>query len=320
MLISLIVPCYNEEQVLPLFKKETDKTVKVLKEKYHLDTEYVFVNDGSSDKTLSIFRQFRENDKSVRYISFSRNFGKESGLYAGLQNAKGDYVAVMDADLQDPPTMLPEMLDAVMSGEYDCAAARRATREGEPKVRSWFAKKFYKIINRSSDTEIVDGARDFRVMNRQMVNAVLELAEYNRFSKGIFSWVGFRTKWFSYKNVERAAGQTKWHFWSLFQYAIDGMVGYTTKPLEYAAWVGFLFCFLSTIGIIFIIIRRLCFGDPVAGWASTVVIILFCSGIQLLCTGIIGVYLSKTYLEVKRRPIYIVQETEETYENKKIEK
>lgn len=320
MLLSLIVPCYNEEPVLPLFKKETDKTVKVLKEQYSMDTEYVFINDGSKDKTLDIMRKFAEEDPSVHYISFSRNFGKEAGLYAGLQHARGDYVAVMDADLQDPPSLLPEMLEAVMSGEYDCAATRRTTRKGEPPVRSWFAHRFYHIINRDTDTEIVDGARDFRLMSRQMTDAVLSVSEYNRFSKGIFSWVGFRTKWIPYENIERAAGKTKWNFWSLTRYAIEGIVGYTTAPLEYAAFIGFAFFVLSVIGIIFIVVRKLIFGDPVAGWASTVVIILFCSGIQLFCTGIIGEYLSKTYLEVKNRPIYIVAETDQTYSQKKSDK
>lgn len=312
MLLSLIVPCYNEEPVLQMFKTETDKTVRVLKEKYGIDTEYLFIDDGSRDHTLDIMRKFHEEDPSAHYISFSRNFGKEAGLYAGLQHAKGDYVAVMDADLQDPPALLPQMLEAVMSGEYDCAATRRTTRKGEPPVRSWFARRFYRIINRNADTPIMDGARDFRLMTRQMTDAVLSMSEYNRFSKGIFSWVGFRTKWIPYENVERAAGKTKWNFWSLTRYAIEGIVGYTTAPLEYAAFAGVAFCILSVIGIIFIIVRKLIFGDPVAGWPSLVVIILFCSGIQLFCTGIIGEYLAKTYLEVKRRPVYIIAETDQT--------
>lgn len=312
MLLSLIVPCYNEEPVLQMFKTETDKTVKLLKEKYAIETEYLFIDDGSRDRTLAIMRKFHAEDPSVHYISFSRNFGKEAGLYAGLQHAKGDYVAVMDADLQDPPTLLPQMLEAVMSGEYDCAATRRTTRKGEPPVRSWFAHRFYHIVNRNADTPIMDGARDFRLMTRQMTNAVLSMSEYNRFSKGIFSWVGFRTKWIPYENIERAAGKTKWNFWSLTRYAIEGIVGYTTAPLEYAAFIGIAFFVLSVIGIIFIIIRKLIFGDPVAGWPSLVVIILFCSGIQLFCTGIIGEYLAKTYLEVKNRPIYIIAETDQT--------
>ncbi len=310
MLISLIVPCYNEEQVLPLFKEETDQVVLTLREKYQAEIEYIFIDDGSKDQTLSLLRDFAKNDASVRYLSFSRNFGKEAGLYAGLKNAKGDYVAVMDADLQDPPTLLPEMLEYLLSNEYDCAATRRSTRKGEPVVRSWFARKFYQLINRSADTEIVDGVRDFRLMSRQMVDAILSISEYNRFSKGIFSWVGFRTKWISYENVNRAAGQTKWNFFSLSRYAIEGIVGYTTAPLEYAAVLGVLFFLLSIVGIIFIVVRKLIFDDPVAGWASLVTIILFCSGIQLFCTGIIGEYLAKTYLEVKHRPIYIVKETE----------
>lgn len=313
MLLSLIVPCFNEEPVLKLFKQEADKTVQYIRKKYSMDTEYIFINDGSGDHTLDIMRQFHEEDPSAHYISFSRNFGKEAGLYAGLQHAHGDYVAVMDADLQDPPSLLPQMLEAVMSGEYDCAATRRTTRKGEPPVRSWFAHRFYHIINRNTDTEIVDGARDFRLMSRQMTDAVLSICEYNRFSKGIFSWVGFRTKWIPYENVERAAGKSKWNFWSLTRYAIEGIVGYTTAPLEYAAFVGIAFFVLSIIGIIFIVVRKLIFGDPVAGWASLVVIILFCSGVQLFCTGIIGEYLAKTYLEVKRRPVYIIAETDQTY-------
>ncbi len=316
MLISLIVPCYCEEEVLPLFKKETDKVTEILKEKYDADTEYVFINDGSGDHTLDIMRKFHEEDKRVHYISFSRNFGKEAGLYAGLQHAKGDYVAVMDADLQDPPSLLPEMLEYLLSGDYDCAATRRTTRKGEPPVRSWFAHRFYHLINSESKTQIVDGARDFRLMTRQMTDAVLSMSEYNRFSKGIFSWVGFRTKWIDYENVNRAAGTTKWNFFSLTRYAVEGLVGYTTKPLEYAAFIGILFFFLSIIGIIFIVVRKLLFGDPVSGWASTVVIIIFCAGIQLFCTGIIGEYLAKTYLEVKHRPVYIVQETDHSFDER----
>lgn len=315
-LLSIVVPCYNEEEVLPLFCEKVGEITASLKKDKDIDTEYIFVDDGSSDHTLDLMRQYHLKDGRIHYISFSRNFGKEAGLYAGLKEAKGDFVVVMDADLQDPPTLLPEMIDTVERGSYDCCATRRVTRTGESKVRSFFARLFYKLVNHGSDTEIVDGARDFRLMTRKMTDAVLSMSEYNRFSKGIFSWVGFNTKWIDYENVERAAGTTSWSFRKLFHYAIDGLVGYTTRPLELAAWFGFLFSFISVIGIIVIIVKKLAFGDPVAGWASTVVIILFCSGIQLLSTGIIGEYLAKTYLEVKKRPIYIVKEKDEEPEKK----
>lgn len=310
MLISLIVPCYNEEEAMPLFYQEACRVAKNMKKSHNADFEIIFVDDGSKDGTLHTARELHRQDDRVRYISFSRNFGKEAGIYAGLQAAKGDYVATLDADLQDPPSLLPDMLDTLLTGEYDCAATRRTTREGEPPVRSWFAHKFYQIINRMSDTEIVDGARDFRLMSRKMVDAVLSISEYNRFSKGIFSWVGFRTKWFDYKNVERVAGQTKWNFWSLFKYSIEGIVGFSTAPLVMAAGLGVLFCILAFIGIIFVVVRALIFGDPTSGWPSMVCIVLLCSGVQLLCTGIVGEYLAKTYLEVKHRPIYITAETE----------
>jgi glucosyltransferase len=312
MLISLVVPCYNEEQALPLFYKEAARVADEMQQRHGAAFEFVFINDGSKDGTLAALRRLHAQDARVRYLSFSRNFGKEAGIYAGLQNAKGDYVAMLDADLQDPPALLPQMLDALLTGEYDCAATRRVTRKGEPPVRSFFARMFYRIINRMSDTEIVDGARDFRLMTRQMVDAVLSMSEYNRFSKGIFSWVGFETRWFDYENVERVAGQTKWNFWSLFRYSIEGIVGFSTTPLVLAALFGVLFCLLAFIGIIFIIVRTLIFGDPTSGWPSMVCILLLCSGVQLLCTGIVGEYLSKTYLEVKHRPIYIVRETEGT--------
>ena len=315
-LLSIVVPCYNEEEVLPLFCEKVGEITASLKKDKDIDTEYIFVDDGSSDHTLDLMRQYHLKDGRIHYISFSRNFGKEAGLYAGLKEAKGDFVVVMDADLQDPPTLLPEMIDTVESGSYDCCATRRVTRTGESKVRSFFARLFYKLVNHGSDTEIVDGARDFRLMTRKMTDAVLSMSEYNRFSKGIFSWVGFNTKWIDYENVERAAGTTSWSFRKLFHYAIDGLIGYTTRPLELAAWFGFLFSFISVIGIIVIIVKKLAFGDPVAWWASTVVIILFCSGIQLLSTGIIGEYLAKTYLEVKKRPIYIVKEKDEEPEKK----
>jgi glycosyltransferase involved in cell wall biosynthesis len=311
MLISLVVPCYNEEEALPLFYKEAARVAQQMQQSHGASFEFVFVDDGSRDKTMQVIRTLREKDARVRYVSFSRNFGKEAGMYAGLKAARGDYVATMDADLQDPPALLPQMLDTLLGGEFDCAATRRTTRKGEPKLRSWFARRFYSIINRMSDTEIVDGARDFRLMTRQMNDAVLSMAEYNRFSKGIFSWVGFKTKWFDYENVERVAGTTKWNFWKLFQYSIEGIVGFSTAPLVFAALVGVIFCLLAFVGVIFVIVRALIFGDPTSGWPSLVCIILLCSGLQLFCTGIVGEYLSKTYLEVKRRPLYITRETEE---------
>ena len=305
--ISIIVPCYNEEAALPLFYPVAHEVLEKLPDDYEL----IFVNDGSKDKTLEILRDLAAKDPHVFYISFSRNFGKEAAMYAGFVNASGDYVAVMDADLQDPPALLPEMIKILDSGEYDSVATRREDRKGEPPVRSWFARKFYQIINKMSDTEIVDGARDFRLMSRKMTDAVLSMAEYNRFSKGIFSWVGFKTKWFDYENIERVAGTTKWNFWGLFKYSIEGIVGFSTTPLLIAAGAGVLFCILAFIGILFVVVRALMFGDPTSGWPSMVCIILLCSGVQLFCTGIVGEYLAKTYLEVKHRPIYIVAETEE---------
>ena len=273
--------------------------------------EVIFVNDGSTDNSWEVIEELKQRSPHVRGIKFRRNYGKSPGLHCGFQRAKGDVVITMDADLQDPPALLPQMLDTLLTGEYDCAATRRTTRKGEPPLRSWFARKFYQIINKMSDTEIVDGARDFRLMSRKMTNAVLSMAEYNRFSKGIFSWVGFKTKWFDYENIERVAGTTKWNFWGLFKYSIEGIVGFSTTPLLMAAGVGVLFCLLAFIGIIFVIVRALMFGDPTSGWPSLVCIILLCSGVQLFCTGIVGEYLAKTYLEVKHRPIYIVAETEE---------
>ncbi|MGN0984159.1 MAG: glycosyltransferase family 2 protein, partial [Gemmiger sp.] len=301
----------NEEESMPLFYKEASRTAEQLRLSHGAEVEILFVDDGSRDGTLRVARELHAQDPRVRYVSFSRNFGKEAGIYAGLQAARGDFVATMDADLQDPPALLPQMLDALLSGEYDCAATRRTTRQGEPPVRSWFAKRFYQIINKMSDTEIVDGARDFRLMSRKMTDAVLSMSEYNRFSKGIFSWVGFRTKWIEYENVERVAGTTKWNFWSLFRYSIEGIVGFSTTPLVIAALVGVMFCLLAFAGILFVVVRALVFGDPTSGWPSMVCIMLLCSGVQLFCTGIVGEYLAKTYLEVKRRPIYIVAETED---------
>ena len=304
--ISLVVPCYNEEAVIKLFYAEIQKIEKNFTD---VEFEIIFINDGSRDKTLELMRELSKND-DVRYVSFSRNFGKEAAMYAGLEASSGDYVAIMDADLQDPPALLKEMYEILESGEYDSVATRRVTRKGEPVIRSFFARLYYKIINKISKTEIVDGARDFRLMTRQMVNAVLEVKEYNRFSKGIFSWVGFRTKWLEYENIERAAGETKWSFWKLFLYSLDSIVAFSTVPLSIASVMGILFCFVAFLMIIFVIVRTLIYGDPTSGWPSMVCIMFFIGGVQLLCIGIIGQYLSKAYLEVKRRPIYIVAETE----------
>ena len=310
MLISLVVPSYNEEEALPFFYKEASRVAAQMKASHGATFEFIFIDDGSKDGTLRVARALHDQDPRVRYVSFSRNFGKEAAIYAGLQAARGDYVATLDADLQDPPALLPQMLDALQTGDYDCAATRRTTRAGGPPVRSWFARRFYQLINRLSDTEIVDGARDYRLMSRKMVDAVLAMAEYNRFSKGIFSWVGFQTKWFDYENIERVAGKTKWNFWSLFRYSIEGIVGFSTAPLIVAAGAGVVFCVAAFIGILFVVVRALLFGDPTAGWPSLVCIMLLCSGVQLFCLGIVGEYLAKTYLEVKHRPIYITRETE----------
>ncbi len=311
MLITLVVPCYNEEEALPLFYAEAARVAAQMEKSHGAAFEFVFVDDGSADGTLPVLRALHAQDARVRYVSFSRNFGKEAAIYAGLQAARGDYVATLDADLQDPPALLPQMLDALQNEGYDCAATRRTTRRGEPPLRSWFARRFYRIINRMSDTEIVDGARDYRLMRRRMVDAVLQMAEYNRFSKGIFSWVGFKTKWFDYENVERVAGQTKWSFWGLFRYSIEGIVGFSTAPLIIAAGAGVAFCLAAFVGIVFVVVRALLFGDPTSGWPSMVCIMLLCSGVQLFCLGIVGEYLAKTYLEVKHRPVYLTRETEQ---------
>ncbi len=305
--ISIIVPCYNEEESMPLFYKEICKVADEFKK---VDFEFIFVNDGSKDRTLEIARDLSKDDKRVRYISFSRNFGKEAAILAGLDYSVGDYVAIMDADLQDPPSLLHEMYDGIKNDGYDCVATRRVSRKGEPPIRSFFAKCYYKLINKISKTEIVDGARDYRLMTRQMVNSILELKEYNRFSKGIFSWVGYETKWLEYKNVERVAGTTKWSFWKLFLYSLESIVAFSTVPLAIASIMGLIFFLVSFIMIIFIIAKTLVVGDPVAGWPSLVCIIFFVSGVQLFGIGFIGQYLSKLYLEVKGRPVYIVKETE----------
>lgn len=307
--VSIIVSCYNEEKSLPLFYQEIKKVFETLKE---VKLELLLVDDGSKDKTLEKIKELYKKDKSVRYISFSRNFGKEAAMYAGLLYATGDYVALMDADLQDPPNLLPEMLDLLKNSdtEYDCVATRRVSRTGEPPIRSFFARKFYKIINKMSDVELVDGARDYRLMKRKMVDAILTLKEYNRFSKGLFGFVGFNTKWLEYENVERVAGETKWSFWKLFKYAIEGIVAFTTAPLTIAALLGIIFCITAFIMILVIITKTLLFGDPTSGWPSMICVIFLVSGVQLFCLGIIGEYLSKTYLETKKRPIYIIKETE----------
>ncbi|MBQ3427565.1 MAG: glycosyltransferase family 2 protein [Clostridia bacterium] len=303
-MISIIVPCYNEEATIKIFLKEISKTEMLISEKYHESFEYIFIDDGSTDNTLDILKGC-----GVKYISFSRNFGKEAGLYAGLRAAKGDYVAVMDVDLQDPPELLVDMYESLLSGEYDCAATRRSTRKGEPKIRSFFAKCFYKLINKISDTEIVDGARDYRLMTRRMVDAILSVKEYNRFSKGLFSWVGFKTKWFEYENIERSAGYTKWSFKKLFLYSIDGMMSFSVVPLALASIVGMIMCFASIMMVLIIIAKTLIWGDPVAGYPSMICVILFLSGMQMLFIGILGQYLAKTYLETKSRPVYVVRDS-----------
>ena len=304
--ISVIVPCYNEEETINYFYQKIVNVAAKLK-KYEF--EILFIDDGSHDNTLKIIKELLSKDKRVKYISFSRNFGKEAAMLAGLEYSKGDYVTIMDADLQDPPDMLIDMLNIIKKEEYDIVGTRRVTRKGEPPIRSFFARCFYKIINKMSKIEMVDGARDYRLMTRQVVNSILSLQEYNRYSKGLFSFVGYKTKWLEYENVKRIAGETKWSFWKLFKYAIDGIVAFSTTPLSLAAILGVIMCFVSFIAILVIIIKTLMFGDPVGGWPSMVCIILFVSGIQLLCMGIIGQYLAKTYLETKKRPIYIIKET-----------
>lgn len=305
--ISIIVPCYNEEQAIPFFYDEITKTVEEMKNNF----EFIFINDGSKDKTIEVIKEYSKKDKRVKYIHFSRNFGKEAAMLAGLKLSTGDYVAIMDADLQDPPSLLPKMLNILEdpNNDYDCVGTRRVTRKGEPPIRSLFARMFYKIINKMSKIEMVDGARDYRLMSRQMVDSILELGEYNRYSKGLFQFVGYNTKWLEYENVERVAGETKWSFWKLFLYAIEGIVAFSTAPLAISSIAGILFCIISFIMIIIIIVKTIIFGDPTAGWPSLVCIIFFVSGIQLFCLGIIGQYLSKTYLETKKRPIYIIKET-----------
>lgn len=306
MKLTAIIPCYNEEAVLRIFYEEMKRVMSEMK-----DTEFelLFVNDGSKDNTLAVLKEMADLDNRVKYISFSRNFGKEAAIYAGLQHAGGDLTVIMDADLQDPPSLLPKMYRAIVEEGYDSVATRRVNRKGEPPIRSFFARRFYRLMNHISKADIVDGARDFRMMNRNFVDALLSMGEYNRFSKGLFGWVGYQTKWLEYENVERAAGETKWSFWKLFLYSIDGIVAFSTLPLSISAFLGVLMCILAVFAIVFIIIRQLLYGGSAFGWPSMVCIMIFIGGIQLLCMGILGSYLAKTYLEVKKRPIYILKET-----------
>ena len=304
--ISIVVPMYNEQESLGILYKELNRVTDTLPE---YEFEYLFVNDGSSDATLAEIRQLAEKDKRVRYVSFSRNFGKEAALYAGLKNATGDYVATMDADLQDPPALLPQMIAMIEAGDCDNVATRRVNRKGEPPIRSFFAKCFYKVMRHLSHIEIADGARDYRLMSRAMVDSVVSVSEYNRFSKGIFAWVGYETKWMEFENVERSAGETKWSFWKLVRYSFDGIINFSDTPIRISSYLGLLLTVLSFVAIIIEVIRALVFGDPVAGWPSLVCIITFIGGIQLFCMGIMGQYIAKTYMEVKRRPHYIVKET-----------
>lgn len=305
-LLSIIVPCYNEEESVPLFYAETIKQEEFFHEK-GVEFEFVFVNDGSRDKTVEQVKLLHEKDERVHLVSFSRNFGKEAAIVAGFEKAKGDIVVLMDADLQDPPALLPEMYENIENG-YDSVATRRVDRKGEPPIRSWFARRFYGLMRRISKTDIVDGARDYRMMTRQVVDAILSMREYNRFSKGIFGWVGFDTKWLEYENIQRAVGETKWSFWKLFLYSLDGIMAFSTVPLSIASFLGILFCVIAFVFLIFIFVRALAFGDNVAGWPSTICVITLLGGLQLLCLGIMGQYLSKLYLEVKDRPKYLIKE------------
>jgi glycosyltransferase involved in cell wall biosynthesis len=303
--LSIIVPCYNEEEAIPYFYEAMEKQELPSE----IEKEYIFINDGSKDGTLEQLRKLKQVDtEHIHYISFSRNFGKEAGFYAGLEAATGDLVTVMDVDLQDPPELLPEMIRLIKEEDYDVVGTRRVSRDGEPKIRSFFARMFYKIINKISSTEMVDGARDFRLMTRQVVEAILDVKEYNRFSKGIFSWVGFKTTYLEYKNIEREHGTTSWNFWGLFKYSLEGIVNFSLTPLLVASFVGILFAFAAFVGIIIVIIRAIAFGDPTAGWPSMICIILFIGGIQMMFLGIIGYYIGKIFLETKKRPIYVVKE------------
>lgn len=307
--ISVIVSCYNEQESIPLFYQEIERVRK--QDFPNEEFEYIFVNDGSKDDTLEEIKELHKKDDKVKFISFSRNFGKEAAMLAGLDKASGDYITLMDADLQDPPRLLKQMYDIIKNEDYDCVATRRVTRKGEPPIRSFFARMFYKLINKMSDIEMVDGARDYRLMKRQVANSIISMREYNRYSKGIFTFVGFKTKWLEYENVKRVAGETKWSFWKLVKYAIEGITAFSTVPLIMSSIIGLLFCLIAFLLILVIIFKTLVYGDPTSGWPSLVCIIFLVSGVQLFSLGIIGQYLSKTYLEVKHRPIYIIKETEE---------
>ncbi|REC31356.1 glycosyltransferase [Enterococcus pseudoavium] len=311
-MISIIIPCFNEEEAIPLYFSEMEK----IKERVSHEFEYIFINDGSKDRTLEVLRELANKNPFVRYLSFSRNFGKEAALYAGLQAAKGNLITVMDVDLQDPPELLPRMVKIIETTDVDCVGTRRSNRAGEPPIRSFFARKFYQLINKISDTEMVDGARDYRLMTRQMVNSILELTEYNRFSKGLFSWVGYKTEYISFENRERVVGETTWSFWKLFNYSIDGIVNFSEAPLNIASIIGAFSCLVALVSMVFIVVRALLFSDPTSGWPSMVTITLFIGGIQLLSIGIIGKYLGKIFLETKKRPVYIVKETEKDKEEK----
>ena len=304
--VNLIVPCYNEAEALPLFKDELNKVIQTL-DQYTF--EILLINDGSTDTTLSVMKEICDTDSHYKYISFSRNFGKEAAMYAGFCNSDGDSAAIMDGDTPDPPALLPDMLHCLETADYDSVATRRVSRIGEPKIRSFFARNFYKLINKISDADVVDGARDFRLMKREMVDSIVAMCEYNRFSKGIFGWIGFKTKWLEYENVNRIAGETKWSFWGLFKYAVDGIINFSETPMSLASGLGIFLTIFSFLMVIFIIIRKEIFGDPVAGWPSLACIIIFIAGLQFLCMGIMGKYIAKTYLEVKNRPHYIVSET-----------
>ena len=306
-LCSCIVPCFNEEEVIPLYYEEMQKVRK--QEEGKIDFEIIFIDDGSKDKTLEVIKKLSEQDECIHYVSFSRNFGKEAAMYAGFEHANGEYVVTMDVDLQDPPHLIPEMIRCIEEEGYDSVATRRVTRKGEPPIRSFFARRFYGLINKISDADIVYGARDFRMMKRDMVNAILSMPEYNRFTKGIFGWVGFKTKWIEFENVERAAGETKWSFWKLFRYALEGIIAFSTVPLTIVSLIGVIVCIIAFLFLLFVVIRAVIFGDPVAGWPSLICVISFLSGIQLLGIGVVGMYLSKTYLETKKRPIYIKKES-----------
>ncbi len=304
--LSLIIPCYNEEEALPVFYDELKKVLSAL-ETY--EAEILFIDDGSKDQTLKTLKSLAEQDERVKYLSFSRNFGKEAAMYAGFCNATGDLVAVMDADMQDPPSLLPQMLEIIQEEGVDSVATRRVTRKGEPKIRSFFARRFYKLMAKVSDVDVVDGARDFRLMKRKMVDAIVSMGETNRFSKGIFGWIGFKTHWLEYENVERVAGQSKWSFFKLFKYSMEGITNFSDAPLKIASWSGIFFTFIAIIAMLVVFVKALFFGDAVAGWPSTICIILFVGGIQLFCLGMIGQYISKIFRETKKRPIYIVSES-----------